>query len=231
MSEEQYVVRADVDLKAEQQKTLDTPVMPANIVLRSMYLAMDLLYGKAPALPKFKVIELLARQPYWAWERGGYRGITRLFSRLRLAQPSAPETALRHIDMGRYAQDNEQWHLRLIEDVMRQQGFKQGLLRGVLLPKLMVLKYVFLTELIYRVNPSWSFAMNARFESHAEHEYAKLVQAFPEWEEQPIASELVAAESEAHTLADLFRQIGLDERGHMQDSMDEYERLTGRPLA
>ena len=231
MSEEKYVVRADTDFKAEQQKTEETPVMSANFILRGMYVTMDLLYGAAPTLPKFKVIELLARPPYWAWERGGYVRVTRLYSRRpQFSDPEEAKLALRHIDLGRDSQDNEQWHLRIIHDIMEKQGIKQDFVRGILLPRLMVLSYILLAEIIYRLNPAWSFSMNARFESHAEHEYMKLVQAHPEWEEQPIDCELVAPESETLTLADLFRQIGLDERHHKQESIDEYERLTGRPL-
>jgi hypothetical protein len=32
-------------------------------------------------------------------------------------------------------------------------------------------------------------------------------------------------------MADLFRRIGLDERDHMTESIEEYERLTGQTLA
>jgi hypothetical protein len=31
-------------------------------------------------------------------------------------------------------------------------------------------------------------------------------------------------------MADLFRRIGLDERDHMMESMEEYERITGKEL-
>jgi len=62
-SKYEYTMGKEMDLKAEQEKTLQTPVMQANIILRMMYLTMDLLYGKQRTLPKFKVIEILASYP------------------------------------------------------------------------------------------------------------------------------------------------------------------------
>ncbi|MBN2311622.1 MAG: hypothetical protein JXR94_21770 [Candidatus Hydrogenedentes bacterium] len=230
MSKYTYTMGKEVDLKGEQDKTLDTPVMPANPVLRMMYVMMDLVYGKARTLPKFKVIEVLARYPYWAWERGGYARVTRLFCRSCGPRQDDVDLALRHIDMGRHDQDNEQWHLMLIDDIMRQQGIKQDWFRSVLLPRLMAWNYLILTEILYRLNPAWSFAMNARFESHAEHEYMHLVLAHPEWENEPVESVVFSHYPKQDTLANLFRRIGLDERDHMNESREEYERLTGREL-
>jgi ubiquinol oxidase len=230
MSDYTYTMGKDVDLKEEQKKTQATPVMRANFILRMMYISMDIIYGPKQTLPKFKVIELLARYPYWAWEHGGYGLVTRLFSTTRAVSASGAAQALRHIDMGRESQDNEQWHLMLIEDLMRQQGIRQGWFRGVLLPKIMVLNYLFMTEIIYRVRKQWSFSMNARFESHAEHEYMKLVDLHPEWEDMPIETAVFEHYPRQTSVANLFRRIGLDERDHMTASCEEYERLTGKPL-
>lgn len=226
MAEFEYTMGKTLNLKTEQEKTLQTPVMRANIILRMMYLMMDLLYGSARTLPKFKVIEVLARYPYWAWENGAYARLTRLCSRARCPDKRPVEVALRHIELGRHSQDNEQWHLLLIEDIMRQKGMKQSWLRGALLPRLLAFQYLFLTRIMYRLKPAWSFAMNAKFESHAEHEYMRLVQEHPEWENEPVESEYFAYYPKQNTLADLFRRIGLDERDHMNESLEECERIT-----
>lgn len=231
MSKYEYTMGRDIDLKAEQRKTVDSPVMGANPILRTMYVMMDILYGRKPSLAKFKVIELLARYPYWAWERGGYVRITRLYSRARFPQEEEIEVSLRHIDLGRRAQDNEQWHLMLVQHVMRREGIEQGWIRGVLLPRLMTVGYLILTEALYRLKPEWSFAMNARFESHAEHEYMRLVEAHPQWEGMPVESAWFTHYPQQASVADLFRRIGLDERDHMNESRQEYERLTGRDLS
>lgn len=226
----EYTMGKDVDLKAEQQKTMQTPVMSANFILRMMYLTMDLLYGAKGSLPKFKVIEILASYPYRAWENGSYNRLSRRYARAGYVKEGAIDRDLRHIELGRHAQDNEQTHLTLIEDIMRQKGMKQGWFSGFLLPRCMMLTYHLLTRVMYFVRPEWSFSMNARFESHAEHEYMLLVQDHPEWEEEPVDSVHFERYPRQKSMADLFRRIGLDERDHMNESREEYERLTGRTL-
>ena len=227
----EYTMGKDIDLKAEQEKTLSAPVMAANAILRSMYFGMDVLYGRAPTLGKARVLEVLARYPYWAWERGGYRGITRLFRGQDRPPRQGVDRGLRHIDLGRRSQDNEQWHLMLICDLMKQEGIRQGWIRRAFLPMAMGLTYFFLTELIYRIVPTVSFSMNARFESHAEHEYMKLAGKDLAWETKKPETEYFAYYPEQPTIADLLRRIALDERDHMNESREEYERLTGRELA
>ena len=94
----------------------------------------------------------------------------------------------------------------------------------------MTLGYFWLTTVMYRIRPEWSFAMNARFESHAEHQYMLLAQVHPEWEDEPLDSAYFEHYPKQASLADLFRRIGLDERDHMHASMEEYERITGQVL-
>ena len=97
----EYTMCKEMDLKAEQDKTLQTPVMTANIVLRIMYLAMDLVYGSERSLPKFKVVASLARYPYWAWENGSYHRLSRRYARAKYTAKKASEEDLRHIELGR----------------------------------------------------------------------------------------------------------------------------------
>jgi len=227
----EYTMGQELDLKAEQEKTLQTPAMKANVLLKGMYLAMDLVYGAKRTLPKFKVIEILARYPYWAWENGSYHRLSRRYARAKYSEKAASEADLRHIEFGRRAQDNEQSHLMLIEDIMRQQGIKQNWFMSYVVPRCMMFGYLLLTRTLYRLKPEWSFAMNARFESHAEHEYMHLVKEHPEWEDEPVDSGYFEYYPRQETLADLFRRIGLDERDHMTASMEEYERLTKRTLS
>ena len=227
----EYTMGEELDLKAEQEKTLQTPAMKANIVLKSMYLAMDLIYGAKRTLPKFKVIEILARYPYWAWENGSYHRLSRRYATAKYTEKEASEADLRHIELGRRAQDNEQSHLMLIEDIMRQKGINQNWFMSCFVPRCMTFGYLFFTRILYRIKPAWSFAMNARFESHAEHEYMRLVAEHPEWEDEPVESPHFDDYPRQRTTADLFRRIGLDERDHMTASMEEYERLTGKTLA
>lgn len=229
-SKYEYTMGKQVDLKAEQEKTLQTPYMKSNIILKMFYLTADIVFGFRRTLPKFKVIEVMARYPYWAWENGSYHRLSRHYATSRYTRKDHTDVAVRHIDLGRRSQDNEQYHLMLIEDIMRQKGIKQGWFKNYVLVRLMAFGYLLLTRCMYRLKPEWSFSMNARFESHAEHEYMKMVAENPEWENEPVESEYFIYYPRQATMADLFRRIGLDERDHMNESIEEYERITGRPL-
>lgn len=71
---------------------------------------------------------------------------------------------------------------------------------------------------MYVTRPKWSYQLNADFEDHAEHEYALLVDEHPEWETRPFQSAFTADYGTYHSLADVFRQIGHDERVHKIES-------------
>lgn len=214
-------------LKEEQEKTLQTPVLPANIILQFFIKSMDIFYGKKRTLLKFKVLEVLARYPYIAWEMGCYRKLTFLTTKERKADDQSVEKTCKTIDWARKAYDNEQYHVLLIEELMSKKGLNQSGLMGSFLPRLLSLGYNTLSFMLYLIHPKWSYAMNAKFESHAEHEYMKMVSEHPEWEDEPVESKYFGANGypKQETLADLFRQIGLDERGHMLDSLQAIEDL------
>jgi hypothetical protein len=248
------------DLRAEQEKTLAAPKLPANLILRFMFWQFDVLYGKPRSLPKVMVLEILARYPYWAWENGAYHLLSKLYSGTKKVPAGKVETALRHIQMGRESQDNEQWHMFLWADLCRQKRIKLGGIRHFVIPKAMTLVYFLITRVMYWLNPVWSFAMNAAFESHAEHEYMLYAKEHPEFENMPVDSEWFTpyqqefSPSQADkpidlqdvattrlgvsscgagfkyypkqkSLADLIRRVGLDERDHMNHSLEEVERL------
>lgn len=229
MSKFEYTIgRDDVDLKAEWEKTLQDPGLHSNPILRMMYLVMDVIYGKERTLDKFMVIEILARYPYWAWEIGSYLRLTRQYANPNYTTKASSDTAWHHIELGRKSQDNEQWHMFIIEDLMRQRGVKRGFLKHFVIPRLLACGYYCLTRVMYRIKPESSFAMNARFESHAEREYAKAVADHPDWEDEEIDTDYFEYYPKIRTLADLFRRISLDERDHKHESWEEYERITGR---
>jgi len=221
----EYTMGKEVDLKAEQTRTLATSKLPANFMLRFMFWQFDVLYGKSRSLPKVMMLEILARYPYWAWENGGYHLLSQLYTNTKNPSREAIETALRHIQMGRESQDNEQWHMFLWADLCHQKGIKLCWLRHFLMPKCMTVVYFWLTRVMYLVNPVWSFAMNAAFESHAEHEYMLYAQEHPEFENEPVESFCFHYYPKQKSLADLIRRVGLDERDHMNHSLEEIERL------
>ena len=120
MTEDVYTMGRELDLAVEQERTLATPRLPANFVLKVMFLTFDVLYGKGRSLPKVLVLEILARYPYWAWEHGSYAVLSRLHCATRPPTQEQVDVALRHIQMGREAQDNEQWHMLLWSDLCQQ---------------------------------------------------------------------------------------------------------------
>ena len=220
-----YTIGRDVDLKAEQEKTLSGPEMKPGFILGLLVFGYDLVYGKARTLPKFKVLEILARPPYWAWEDGGYRALTRRYARTGLPEEEGTRRSLDLVDLGRESQDNEQWHLFLIEEVIARKGIKLGWFRHWLLPRILSWKYYYFTRLLFLINPAWSFRLNAEFESHAEHQYMLMSREHPEWDEEEIDLAFFDHYPRQKTLGDLVRRIGLDERDHKHHSLEAIEQL------
>jgi len=224
----EYTMGKELDLVQEQEKTLQVPRLHSNLILKSMYVTFDLVYGFKRTLPKFMVLEILARYPYWAWETGSYKRLSRLFSRTTPPTPDEVELLMSHIEFGREAQDNEQFHMLLLADIIRQQGGKLGWFKHFFVPRLLAFVYLFLTKAIYRVKPEASFAMNAAFESHAEGQYMLLVKENPQWESEPVESVYFKYYPKQRSLSDLLRRIALDERDHMNHSLEEVLRLKGK---
>jgi hypothetical protein len=224
----EYTIGKDVDLKAEQQRTLNAPMLPPGFVLRGMFVTFDMLYGKACTLAKVKVLEVLARYPYWAWENSAYYQLTRLYATGQKVDSAKVERLLELIELGRESQDNEQCHLLLIDDILHQKGIRLNWFSFAFLPLLLTFIYHYLARLIFFIQPRWSFYMNAAFESHAEHEYMKMAAEHPEWDEEEIDSVFFKYYPKQKTLADLVRRIGLDERDHMNHSLEQVEKLRAK---
>ncbi|MEI6613504.1 MAG: alternative oxidase [Chrysiogenales bacterium] len=174
---------------------------------------MDWITGKKTTLAKAKLIEMLASIPYRAWEFRQYGRMTRGYRNSALI-----EKARGIIAWSRAAQDNEYRHLLVIHEKMKEDGVKDPwyLFRPVTF--LMVGFYRVFTRVLALNSMRRAFLFNAEFEDHAEHVYARFVQEHPEWEQQPLANEQVKAYADLPTWADVFRRVGLDERGHMNHS-------------
>jgi len=217
----EYTIGKDCDLKQEQAKTLAVPALSANFILKSMFVFFDLIYGRKRTLQKFIVLEILARYPYWVWEMAGYRMISMCYSTTSCPTVQRTKEILKLIDLGRESQDNEQWHLLLLADICYRRGYRFGWFHYYLVPKILVFLYIILTKLIYMMNASWSFAMNAAFESHAEHQYMLMAQENPDWDKEAVDSTYFEYYPHQKSLGDLVRRIALDERDHMNHSLEE----------
>ena len=200
-------------LREEQQYTMGTSRRSSSIGAKVLFVTMDLAYGTPRTLEKFRVLELVARMPYQAWENIGYIAVTHTARRPRFAR-----RVFDQVRVNRWEQDNEQWHLFVIEEMLSKAPTRLGWLRRQAIPQVLAFTYFHISWLLYAIRPAWSYRLNADFEDHAEHEYALLVDEHPEWEETPFVSEFADDFGQYSSVAELFRQIGFDERLHKLQS-------------
>lgn len=205
-------------LKREQEKTLASPRMRYGLLARLLFVGMDLLYGRRKSLSKFKVLEVIARVPYQSWEHVAYIAITHTH-----AYPDFARRVFDRVKESRIQQDNEQWHLLILEELTDKKGIHENFLWYRLLPQVIAFVYYHISWLLYVIRPAWSYLLNAHFEDHAEHEYMEYVAENPALETEPFESMFAADYGNFASLADLFRQIGYDERVHKLESLGRIE--------
>jgi ubiquinol oxidase len=201
------------ELISAQTETLASARRNAGPAARALFTTLDLLYGKPRTLSKFKVLELVARVPYQAWEQAAYIAITHIHEKTGMARRIYDRVA-----ESRSAQDNEQWHLLILDELIASRNIREGRFKYYVVPQAIAFVYYQISWLMFVLHPAWSYRLNADFEDHAEHEYATLVSEHPEWEELAFESAFIADYGSYDSLADVFRQIGHDERVHKQES-------------
>ncbi len=202
------------ELVAAQQQTLSAPRRKYSLAARGLFLTLDLLYGKQRTMAKFKVLEIVARVPYQTWEHVAYIAVTHMHQSTGIAKRIQD----RIVD-ARSQQDNELWHLLILQELIVHEGQRESQLRFFWLPQVIALGYYQFSWLLFVVNPRWSYRLNADFEDHAEHEYMQWVADNPQWETEPFHSDFEKEYGGFDSMADLFRQIGHDERVHKQESI------------
>lgn len=195
-----------------QAETLATPRRTPGLSARALFALLDVVYGRSRTLEKFRVLELVARVPYQAWENVAYVAVTHT-----ARQPGFARRVFDRVRASRWEQDNEQWHLLILEELTRDAP-RGRWVKSRVLPQVLAFCYYQLSWMTYAVRPAWSYRLNADFEDHAEHEYALLVQEHPEWESEPYVGAFSEDFGTYDSLADLFRQIGHDERLHKLES-------------
>jgi hypothetical protein len=201
-------------LVAAQEETQRSPRRRYGVLARILFGTLDAVYGKKRTLSKFKVLELVARVPYQSWEQVAYIAITHVHHDTGLA--GRIYDRVRH---SREQQDNEQWHLLILEELIARSGERENRLYYFWIPQAIALVYYHVSWLLFVVRPRWSYRLNADFEDHAEHEYMELVTENPAWETTPYRSDFSADYGHFESVADLFRQIGHDERVHKEESV------------
>ncbi len=202
------------DLKSEQEKTLASPRRCYGLLAQALFAFMDMFYGGKKSLSKFNVLEVIARVPYQSWEHVAYIAMTHTYS-----SPGFARRVFDFVRESRAQQDNEQWHLLILEECLQKKGERPRLFLHRILPQFIAFFYYHVSWLLYVARPSWSYHLNADFEDHAEHEYMEYVREHPELESEPFESEFKADYGDFKSMADLFRQIGYDERVHKEESL------------
>ena len=201
------------ELRRAQADTLKAPRRRYGIAARILFILLDVVYGKPLTLSKFKVLELIARVPYMAWEQVAFIAITHVHADTGMAR-----RIHERVTTSRAQQDNEMYHLLIIEDLIARSGQPQSRIKFFWLPQAIAFVYYQLSWLLFVVNPRWSYRLNADFEDHAEHEYMTMVAEHPDWDNAPFESSFSDDIGHFDSLADVFRQIGHDERIHKLES-------------
>ena len=201
-------------LKREQAATLAAPRMRYGLLARLLFFTADLFYGRTKSLSKFKVLEIVARMPYQAWENVAYIAMTHTH-----ADPTFARRIFDRVKESRLQQDNEQWHLLILEELGKKRGIEENFLKHWLVPQAIAFFYYHISWLLYVIRPRWSYLLNAHFEDHAEHEYMEFVAENPALEAEPFDSVFRDDYGQFPSLADLFRQIAYDEHAHKLESL------------
>jgi hypothetical protein len=204
-----------MELLEAQRATLATSRRRYSFAGRALFALMDLLYGRSRSLAKFKVLEIVARVPYQAWEQVSYIALTHRYNRLQFAR-----RVFERVAESRSQQDNEQWHLLIIQELLDERDEPDSLIRYRIVPQALAFAYYQLSVMLFIVRPAWSYRLNADFEDHAEHEYARYVEENAWLRAQPYVGLFADDYGRFDTLADLFRQIGHDERVHKLESLE-----------
>ncbi|WNM64131.1 alternative oxidase [Candidatus Nitrospira neomarina] len=206
-------------LHKEQQNSLASPPIRYGMLAKILFLTMDIVYGRKRTWNKFKILELIARVPYQAWEHVAYIAITHSYHQADFAR-----RIYERIQESRHQQDNEQWHLLILEEWIHRRGIREGFLRHRLIPQVIAFVYYHISWLLYVINPSLSYRLNMEFEDHAEREYMRFVQEHPEFDREPFMSCFKQEFGNFDTMGDVLRQIGFDERMHKEDSLKKIEQ-------
>ncbi len=206
---------ADVEaLRAAADQASGQPRRRYGPAARALFKALDVLYGRADDLERFRVLEVVARVPYQAWEQVAFIAVTHT-----AGSPTFARRVHDRVLEARTQQDNELYHLLIIEELLDRGGYRRSLLRGRLLPQAMAFVYYQLSWVLYVARPRWSYELNADFEDHALHSYLEFLDAHAELETTPWHSEFAAEYGSWPTVADVVRRIALDELHHRDESL------------
>jgi ubiquinol oxidase len=202
-----------------QDETLHSPRLRYGIPAWLLFRLEDVVFGPGRSIPKFRALEIINRVAYQAWEQAAY------YLAGKLGERSARARQLHDtVEEDRTEQDNEKWHVLILDELEAAQGRRESWLRFRLLPQLIAFAVYQQFWLMRVLRPAWAYRFNADIEDHAEHEYAQFVAEHPEWDATPFQSLAAPEYGRYDSLADVLRQIGDDEGVHKRISLDRLTR-------
>ena len=170
----------------------------------------------------FAFVELVARVPYMAWEHVGH---------IVQTQNRSDRAFIRRVQdrivQARDEQDNEFWHLLIMEEFCDNAGYKRRLVRDRIFPQLLSVIYYQLAWLLYVIRPEAAYRLNSDFEDHALRQYALFVKENPAFDEMLWESRYRGDYGWHVTVGDMLRQVAWDEEQHKNQS-DHYEQNGAR---
>src|SRR3989338_2635389 len=125
---------------------------------KALFFSMNLFYGRKKTFSKFKVLEVIARVPYQSWEHVAYIAMTHTY-----AAPHFARRIFEFVKESRAQQDNEQWHLLILEEMVQNKGIKENFFLYRVIPQFIAFFYYHLSWLLYVLRPAWSYELNVDF--------------------------------------------------------------------
>ncbi len=201
------------ELGGHQQRILDTPAYRYGVPARLLFWTAGKAFPQGRSFEFFAFVELVARVPYMAWEHVGH------IAQTQNHRDHAFDRKIQdRVVLARDEQDNEFWHLLIMEEFLERQGYKRRWFRDRVFPQILSIVYYQLSWLLYVVSPAWSYRLNRDFEDHAMRQYAAFVAEHPEFDEMTWESAYKDDYGHHATVGDLLRQVALDEELHKQHS-------------
>jgi ubiquinol oxidase len=207
------------ELREHQQRYLAMPIYRYGLPARLLFWTADKVFPNGRSFAFFSFVELVARVPYMAWEHVGHIAQTQNHRDHEFDRKIQDRVLL-----ARDEQDNEFWHLLIMEEFCERTGYRSRWFFDRVFPQVLSVIYYHLSWLLFVVRPTWSYRLNSDFEDHALRQYALFVEEHPEFDETPWESRYQGDYGFHATIGDMLRQVAWDEEQHKNHSEDYIRR-------
>ncbi len=207
------------ELREHQQRYLNTPTYRYGMPARLLFWTAGKVFPQGRSFEFFAFVELVARVPYMAWEHVGHIAQTQTHN-----NPEFGRKIQDRVYLARDEQDNEYWHLLIMEEFLKARDYKRRWFFDKVFPQILSFLYYQLSWMLFVVKPEWSYRLNSDFEDHAMRQYAAFVDENPQFDEMEWMSDYRGDYGFHATVGDMLRQIAVDEEQHKDHSDGYIER-------